>query len=165
MKKFLNFLNNFEENILSVLLPFMCVVIFVATFCRYTKIIGLPWAEELARYCMIWLIFLGIGTGAKKGEHFAVTVVTMMLPKMLRKAAAVLRTLILVAFNGFVAFYCMKIIENQMMMEQVTPSLKWPMWIIYLAIPIGSVLMALRYVWHTYLEMSGRLADEGGAQA
>lgn len=163
MKKILNFLGNIEEKLLCVLLPFMCVVIFVATFCRFTKIISLPWSEELARYCMVWIIFIGIGSAAKTGGHFCVEAITMILPKAVRNILGMVRIVIVGGFHLFVSFYAVKIVQNQMMMQQVTPSLKWPMWIIYAAIPIGSILMTIRYGWFTYREMISNEQDNKGS--
>jgi TRAP-type C4-dicarboxylate transport system permease small subunit len=59
MKKVLDFFENFEEKSLSVILSAMVITIFIATFFRFTKIMIIPWAEELARYLMIWLVFFG----------------------------------------------------------------------------------------------------------
>lgn len=56
MKKVLDFFENFEEKALSVILSAMVITIFIATFFRFTKIMIIPWAEELARYLMIWLV-------------------------------------------------------------------------------------------------------------
>lgn len=162
MKKILDFLDNIEDKLLYILLPFMCVVIFIATFCRFTKIIALPWSEELARYCMVWIIFLGIGSAAKTGGHFCVEAITMVLPKTFRNILSVIRVVIVGAFNLFVSFYAMKIVQNQIMMQQVTPSLKWPMWMIYAAIPIGCILMTIRYGWFTYKEMVGNRKNNNG---
>ena len=156
MKTIKYLLNNFEEAILIVLLPLMCIVVFMATFFRFTGWVILPWAEELARYSMIWMVFLGISAGAKMGMHFCVTAVTDLLPPLGRKIMAIVRTVILVAFNGFVAYHCMVILENQMRSGQTTPSLQWPMWAIYISIPIGLVLMAVRYSWCTFKEVTDR---------
>ena len=162
VKRFLHELDRIEERILAILLPFMCILIFVATFCRFTKLLSIPWSEELARYCMIWMVFLGISAGAKKGQHFNVSVIISAIPPLGRKVLAVIRTLLLIAFNVFVAWYGIVMMDNQIMMEQVTPTLKWPMWTMYLAIVIGSVLMAVRYTWHSYLELTGKLPEEEG---
>lgn len=164
MKKMLHFIDHFEENLLFFLLPFMCVVIFVTTFARFTKTFMIPWGEELARYCMVWIIFLGVGAAAKRGEHFSVTAVTGALPSRVQNLLTVLRNIILVGFNLFVAWFCMKIFQNQMMMQQVTPSLKWPMWLIYAAIPVGSVLMAIRYTTHSIQEIRSKTDVGGGEQ-
>mgnify|MGYP003253811656 FL=1 len=72
MEKLFNGLKKAEEILLVVLMVIMCAVIFIATVARFTGLFVIPWAEELARYCMIWVIFLGIGVAACNGEHFCV---------------------------------------------------------------------------------------------
>jgi len=160
MNNLLKRLDNFEEYFLSFLLPFMCVVIFVSTFCRFTNIIIIPWAEELARYCMIWILFLGASAAAKRGEHFCVTAFTMLLPQKFQKALVVVRMLLMMGFTLFVCRFCIVILQNQMMMGQVTPSLKIPMWIMYTAVLVGGVLMLFRYTVHGIQE----LRDNKGQQ-
>ena len=58
MKKIIDFLDNFEEKIITIILPLMVIVVFMATFFRYTGLANFPWAEELSRYLMIWIVFL-----------------------------------------------------------------------------------------------------------
>jgi C4-dicarboxylate transporter DctQ subunit len=160
MNKFLKRLNNFEEYILACLLPFMCLVVFVATFCRYTKIMIIPWSEELARYCMVWIIFLGISVAAKKGEHFCVTALIMLAPPAIQKAVGVVRMILMTAFTVFVSRYCITILKNQMMMEQKTPTLKWPMWAMYTAVFIGCGMMTIRYVYHGIRQIRGNAGEQ-----
>ena len=160
MNNFLKRLNNFEEYLLVVLLPIMCIVIFVATFCRYTNVLIIPWAEELARYCMIWILFLGASAAAKRGEHFCVTAFTMLLPQKVQRILVVVRMFLMIGFTIFVSRFCIVILQNQMMMGQVTPSLKWPMWIMYAAVLVGCVFMLLRYIVFGILELRTQKSDK-----
>ena len=154
MKNFLKRLNdNIEEYLLAFLLPFMCVVIFVATFLRFTNLFIITWAEELARYCMIWILFVGISAAAKKGEHFCVTAFTLLMPKTVQRILIVVRMFLMAGFTMFVGRYCLFILKNQMMMGQVTPSLHWPMWLMYTAVLVGCVSMFVRYVVHGIKEL------------
>ena len=146
MNKLLKRLSNFEAYFLVVLLPSMCALVFYATFCRYFNFFIIPWAEELARYLMIWILFFGISAAAKRGEHFCVTVLTGLLPQPLQKVMNVIRMILMTGFTLFVGRFCIFILRNQMMMNQVSPSLKWPMWTMYSAILIGCVLMLIRYI-------------------
>ena len=148
MKNLFKRLNNFEEYLLAFLLPFMCTIIFVSTFCRFTNILIIPWAEELARYCMIWILFLGASASAKRGEHFCVTAFTILMPQTVQKALIVVRIILMTGFMLFVSRFCIFILKNQMMMGQVTPSLKWPMWVMYTAVLVGCVCMLARYIVH-----------------
>lgn len=146
MKKFLDFIDNLEENIITVLLPLMCIVVFSATFFRYTKLLVIPWAEELARYLMIWIIFLGIGTGAKRNSHFAVEVIVNSFPKSVKKYFLILRALIVSIFCFIIILLSINIMKVQVLMQQTSPTLKIPMWIAYLAVPVGCALMIIRLI-------------------
>jgi len=146
MNKLLSRLNNFEEYVLAFLLPFMCITIFVSTFFRFTNLMIIPWAEELARYCMIWILFFGISAAAKRGEHFCVTVFVRLLPQNIQKVLTVVRMVLMTGFTLFVSRFCIFVLQNQMRMGQITPSLQWPMWTMYSAVLIGCILMLIRYV-------------------
>ena len=136
MEKFFAGLKKAEEILLVVLMVIMCVIIFVATVARFTNLFVISWAEELARYCMIWIIFLGIGVAAQNGEHFCVEALNLFLPKKVLNIISALDAVLVIAFNLVASYFGIMIVQKQMAGGQITPSLNWPMWIIYLAIPI-----------------------------
>jgi len=142
MKKILNN----EEYLLAVFLPLMCIIVFVNTVGRYTGTLSIPWAEEAARYLMIWLVFIGIAAAAKKNSHFAVEVFFLITPKAVHKPGRFFILFMVVFFNLFVSGLAIKFVKNLYNMGQVSPSLGIPMWIMYSAIPIGCFLMAVRSI-------------------
>lgn len=146
MKKVLHILNNLEEYLLAVFLPLMCIIVFVNTVGRYTGTLSIPWAEEAARYLMIWLVFIGIAAAAKKNSHFAVEVFFLITPKVIHKFGRCFILLMVVFFNLTVAGLALNFVKRLHGMEQVSPSLGIPMWLMYSAIPIGCFLMAVRSI-------------------
>ncbi|WFA08653.1 TRAP transporter small permease [Tissierella sp. Yu-01] len=144
MKKFLDFMDNVEERILTIILPVMVIVVFMATFFRFTKLAIIPWSEELVRYLMIWLIFLGVGAGAKNNKHFTVDNLVNKMPKSTHKALFILRTAIIIGFCFVIIILSFSLIGRLQSMGQLSPSLRIPIWIIYASIPIGSTLMIIR---------------------
>ena len=160
MGKVLKHLDNFEEHILAFLLPVMCTTIFVATFSRFTNLFIITWAEELARYCMIWITYFGICAAAKKGEHFCVTIFTEMMPPSLKKIVSVIRMILMIIFTFFVTRYGIVILKSQMNMKQTSPSLFWPMWCVYSVILIGCVLMMIRYTIYGINELKAEKARQ-----
>lgn len=144
MKKVLNFLDSFEEKALTIIMSVMVVTIFIATFFRFTKIMILPWAEELARYLMVWLVFFGIGAGAKQNRHFTVDNLVNALPKSTHKPLFMLRTIITVVYCGIIAYIGFGLIHSLKLMGQSSPAMRTPMWIIYSAVPVGLVIMIVR---------------------
>lgn len=162
LEKFGKLINRILEFSLVFLLALMLIVIFVATVGRFTEIIIIDWAEELARYSMIWIVFIGIIIGAREGEHFAVTALDMFLPKKAMNVIKVIATLFVDGFCFFAAYYGFKILSSQIKGGQVSPSLQWPMWIIYSAVPVGLALMAVAYSIRTYNDLTGKLTEKGG---
>ena len=55
-----------EEVLLIVLSTVMLGIIGVQIFMRFILGSSLGWSEELARYCFIWLVFIGVSYGVKK---------------------------------------------------------------------------------------------------
>ena len=146
MKRVLNFFEDFEEKALTVILSIMVLTIFMATFFRFTKIMIIPWAEELARYLMIWLVFLGIGAGAKTNRHFTVDNLVNAFPAFTHKTFFIIRTAIIVIYCGFISYVGFSLINSLRIMGQTSPALRVPIWFIYSAIPIGLLLMIVRTI-------------------
>lgn len=139
-------IDNFEEFFLAILLPCMCIIVFVNTVGRYTGTFSIDWAEESARYMMIWLVFLGISAAAKKNAHFAVGVLFMVTPI---KAHIPIRCFILVMvliFTVSATVLGIQYSQRLMSMGQISPALSVPMWVMYGAIPVGCGLMAVRSI-------------------
>ena len=63
---------------------------------------------------------------------------------------------LVIAFNLVASYFGIMIVQKQMAGGQITPSLNWPMWIIYLAIPIGLVLMAVSYAYFTLKKVTAK---------
>lgn len=155
------FYSNFEEALIAILLPLMVVTIFVGTFGRYTGLFLLPWAEELARYLMIWVVFLGIGAGAKKNTHFVVEVLQLLLPKKFHKFLRIFTTVFVVFFMCVLIYCSYQLINRVMAMGQISPSLGIPIWSVYIAIPIGCALMAIRTIQYCLKEIAGKEPGHG----
>ncbi|MFN8722254.1 MAG: TRAP transporter small permease, partial [Rhodospirillales bacterium] len=50
-----------NQAILIALLAAMSVIVFANVMLRFLTDVSIVWAEEAARYMMIWLTFLGMG--------------------------------------------------------------------------------------------------------
>ena len=153
-------LDNIEEYILLFLFPLMVIVVFVATCVRYLTVMSLPWAEEVARYSMVWIAYIGASLGIKRNALLGVEAVLLLLPQGTRKYFDYLRYLIIILFNVLIAYYTFQIIQSQISTEQVSPSLRIPMWFAYGAVPVGAVLMAWRCI-----QMIGQVGKPAPAAA
>jgi TRAP-type transport system small permease protein len=125
--------------ILVVLLTVMAVVIFANVALRYLSDASIVWAEEVARYAMVWLTFLGMGAVFRIGGHIAIEnlqdVVSVRVAKLLR--GTILATIILLGI-GMVQMGLVYMGRSQF---QMTASTQIPFSYVYAAVPVGGVLL------------------------
>jgi len=87
--------------VLMVALAAMCVIVVVNVALRYLTNDSIVWSEEVARYLMIWLTFLGIGLVLRLGGHMAVDSLQESLPPVGARALRVVVVALLAAFCLF----------------------------------------------------------------
>jgi TRAP-type transport system small permease protein len=74
-------------------------IVFLQFFTRYVLNNSLGWTEEIARYLLILVTFVGSVTAMRKGSHIAVEALLVYLPREARHWT-------LVAVDGLVALFC-----------------------------------------------------------
>jgi TRAP-type C4-dicarboxylate transport system permease small subunit len=144
---------------LIALLAAMAVIIFANVVLRYSTSQSIEWAEEVARYLMVWLTFLGAGPVLRYGGHIAVDNLQDSLP---RGAAVALRWLIaalLFGFFGFMVWYGVLYVERAQF--QMTPTTQISMAWVYAAMPVGGLLLAVHWalILRRYVRDRGFAAD------
>ncbi|RQP04412.1 MAG: TRAP transporter small permease [Paracoccus sp. BP8] len=127
---------------------------------RYLTGNSLTWADEVARYSMIWLTFLGSGLALRHGAHAAITNAQDALPTrgQLVLRAAIL--LVLFAFFGFMVWVGIDYMNRTAI--QKSAALRVPMKWIYAAMPAGFALMIahLALITPQYLRAGLQHSDE-----
>ena len=149
MKKTTDIIFKIERWICAYLIAQIMIVMFVATIGRYTKLFTLPWSEELTRYTMVWLVFIGSGIGCYSGMHFNVDILVEKMGPTGKKICLFLRMVVIYAFCIFTTIYGFNIVKRQFIGGQISPALKLPMWIMYSAVPIGCILILLHYTGYS----------------
>jgi len=59
----------------------MVVAILIQVFCRYVLNNALPWPDEAARFCMLWMTGLMAPTAFRQGGFVAIDTLSAMLPQ------------------------------------------------------------------------------------
>lgn len=148
MRKLEFMVSRSEEIIIGVLLLTASVILFANVFARYALNLGIPWAEELVRYEIIWMVFLGGSVAARQGLHIGVDIIVKFAPPAMRRAVVLMINAIAIAFCVFIVYFGTELVMLTRMFGQVTPALQIPMWLVQLAIPVGSALMGIRFTQH-----------------
>jgi C4-dicarboxylate transporter, DctM subunit len=106
----------------------------------------LSWAQELCIYMFIWMAKFGAAYGVRTGIHVGVDVLVNMLDRRYRQRVILFALVCGVFFTGVVAAFGITFVGEMFETGQQSNDLEAPMWIVYLAIPLGSGLMCFRFL-------------------
>lgn len=147
LDRFFTWANQF---VVGSLMLAMAILVFANVVLRYIFGTSLPWVEEITRYMMIWVAWLAVGLAMREGAHIAIDNFQNALPARWAQALRLSVFLLIIGFFAAVAWFGLQ--YSLFAWRQESAVLRLPLGAIYLAIPIGSLLMLV----HTLL-MSRRL--------
>ena len=131
-------INNWVEYSLFGLGFSMTLIVAVQVFCRYVLNHSLFWAEELSRYLLVWLTFLGASVAYRRNVHPGIDVVYNRLPDIIQKIFSNTVHFISIALFAVMIFYGIKF--SYFVRLQISPALYIPKWIIFSIIPFSGLI-------------------------
>lgn len=138
-----------QEVATAFLLIGMIGFITVQIILRFFFSFPTPWAEEAARYLMIWITFIGSAGMLIKGEHLMVDVFFAHFSPKLKRVLRIVYDIVIFIFAVFMLYYSYTLLSNPMIQRGVTPILQMPLRLYYLCLPISMGLIALYEVGET----------------
>jgi C4-dicarboxylate transporter DctQ subunit len=150
------FLDRLEEWLIAVLMAAATLVIFLSILHReslrvdalweYSRHIHFSWAQELCIYLFIWMAKFGAAYGVRTGIHIGVDVLVENVGPGARRWLVSLALSLGALFTAVIAVVGTRWVLFIHGTGQVSPDLEWPMWTVYLCIPLGSALMCYRFL-------------------
>src|SRR5215216_135785 len=143
-----------EDWLAFVLFWALAFIVFLQFFTRYILNDSLAWTEEIARYGLMSLAFVGGAVVTRKKAHIAVELVSnLMGPGPMRAALLALVDFITLGFLALLAYFSVTIVER--MHSQRMTVFELPMSIVYAIVGLGCFMMLARQiqvVWHNARE-------------
>lgn len=158
----LRVLDHLEEWLIAFLIGAATLLIFVAVLHRYSLDMSaawgwdgaydwlfafdLSWAQELCIYMFVWMAKFGAAYGVRTGIHVGVDVLINNLSEGWRRQFVLFGLGAGALFTGLVGTFGTQFVWHIAHTETTSPDLEIPVWIVYLAIPLGSFLMCFRFL-------------------
>lgn len=161
----MKYLKRLDEWLIALLLASMTLLTFAQVVMRYVFNSGFTWAVELTSILFACMIFIGISYGVRVGAHIGVDALVKILPSRIRRATSTIAVLLCLVYAGMVIYgssqYVLKMKEAGIELED----LPIEMWMVRAILPIGFVLLALRFLPVLFNLITGKsdhlhLADE-----
>lgn len=172
----LRLLDRAEEVLIGALIALATIIIFVSVTHRYAlgltadavayfksigwtgvsaaaksmffglKAVNLVWAQELTIILFVWMAKFGAAYGVRTGIHVGIDVLINRMAPPRRRFFILFGLLSGALFTGTIATLGTNFVWHMYHASATSPDLELPMWLVYLAIPLGSSLMCFRFL-------------------
>ncbi len=158
-------LDRLEEWIISLMLLAMTALAFMQVVRRYVFNAGFSWTLELITVLFACMIFVGISYGVRVGSHIGVDALVRLLPARQRRWVSLLAVVLCLVYVGFVLYGSTIYVSKMMDIGVELDDLPIERWKVLLVMPVGYVLVGLRFLQILYSLATGKsmslhLADE-----
>jgi TRAP-type C4-dicarboxylate transport system permease small subunit len=106
--------------------------------------ISAPWTEELARYALIWMVFLGAGVGVRHAQMIALEFGIRKLPAPAGIALRYLSIILAMGFFALLVWVGVKFVD--LGRSETSPGLGITKDYVYWAMPVGAALMLVNSI-------------------
>lgn len=148
MKQMLRLLAHLEQFLLAIIIITMVVLFSGAVLIREVSddlFRRIDWVDEATRYLMVWMVFLGLGLALARGKHIAMTSYLDRFPERLQLVIRKVIDAVGLVFSLYIVWFGMDITLLVLGTGQASPTLGFTTAVLYLALPVGFALLALRY--------------------
>jgi C4-dicarboxylate transporter, DctQ subunit len=119
---------------------------FTNTLLRYLFDYSPEWMEEIVIYLIVWSAFVIASTLVEERRHVGATFLVDLLPARMRRGVEVVTSVLALSFCVVVLLLGYKIVYISYITDERSMSgVRFPVWIFYLALPVGLTLITARY--------------------
>ena len=155
LKRILRHLDEYVEVYLaSAALVIFTVLVVAQVIMRYVLGSPLVWSEEIARFALVWFVWIAGSYAVKYLRHVKFNVIVDLIGSKLPIAQRVIRIIVFVLWLAFLVL--MLVLSWQQVMQQVasgqvSAASRIPMSFVYFGLTLGMLLMSYRVAQHTVL--------------
>ncbi len=149
------------ESVMIIALIVMVLVMFMQVVLRYVFATGFAWTEELSRFLMVYMIFIGGAVLAAQDGHISVTILDEVLKGVPRKILKLVQYLLCLLYSGIMAkigYSTLAIVGRQK-----SPNMQITMDWIYAIVPVSMALVVFYLLMKIALLFTRSPQKEGEA--
>lgn len=138
-------LHALETGTLAIGILALAAVTIANVFARSLTGWSLAWAEEVSSFLVLWITFLGVADAARRGRHIRMTALTDALAPATRRRLDVAIAVLTGALCLVLAWIATGYVARVRTWGAVSPALRVPLWLVYVAAPLGLLAAAGEY--------------------
>ena len=120
----------------------IALIVSTSIFFRYVLNDSITWSEEIAKYLMVWMVFVGAPVAMVQSRHIAIEIFPNLFRARTRASIFLIFNLLIVMTMGFWTYRGFTYTVGGM--SQVMSSFdKIPLGVVFASIPFGSCIMMI----------------------
>lgn len=140
----------FEPTVIVAMLGAIIALVFADVVARFAFATSIAIANEMARFCFVYMIYFGVSYAIRERRHMRVTVLLDALPPGLRRWVFATAELVFLIYSVGVCYLGIVITQNSVERGRILSSTEWPLGVLYAAIVFSGALSAARLVHSLY---------------
>lgn len=137
--------NKFEEVFVGSLMLISILLVAVNVLLRQFSM-GVTWTEELIRYLIVWITFIGASICIREGSHISIDFLQEFAKEKVKHYVNIIVNIICIIFSVFLTYYSYLYLVDISAKNQLSPAMGVPIVYFYSVILISAVLMLIRYI-------------------
>lgn len=129
---------------LIILLAVAFIALVLQVFSRFILQVPITWTEELSRYAMIWIAFIGAGIAVRHQQLIRIEAVTNYLSRRMNVTVNSVASIVILVFCVTVFYFGLDLLT--VVHHQTSPALHVPMSVPYSSILVGCLVMSCNTV-------------------
>ena len=152
------FYNKVEDILSAISLGVALVLLFMQVVLRFILKLSMPTLEEYSIYLFVWYTFLTSSDAMRVNTHIRVEAVVNLFGQKARSIIFLLTQIFNLAFAVVFTYSGVFIVLNRFNLATQSTT-GFPMWLVWLAIPICMCLTAIRSIQYIYFTIKYELLD------
>ncbi|MED5238464.1 MAG: TRAP transporter small permease [Pseudomonadota bacterium] len=147
------FLGTIDNGIARIESLFLALGVLLMAVNTVANVVGrfllgesLHFSEEVNRILIILITFAGIGYAARHGRHIRMSALYDVFPSHVRRVMMVIISFVTATVMFFLCWFSVTYIQSVYSTGRVLPTLGFPIYTIYLWVPVGLAVTGIQYL-------------------
>lgn len=138
-------LKEIEEKTTIFVFIVMLAITFFNVIGRYCLHASISFTEEITTNLFVLLSVIGTAIAARDRAHLGLGAITELLPKRTQTLLSGIANFLGGIFGIVLLITGISMVQNQIAISAKTTTLMWPAWVFGIFLPIGGVLITIRF--------------------
>lgn len=145
IKAISDYIDKLISKISILILLIFTLIIIIQVFFRYFLHQPLLWTEEVARFLMIWMIFLSLSLVAKRRKNVCIELFLEKFPINIQQIISIISNIFIIYFLIILLILSIDLINSSA--RQLAPATRIPMNCVYISLPLGVLFLLIQMIY------------------